>query len=213
MSTSAVERRREQFTELLDAAAPRWGGRPGENTYTRFNPWLMLALALAICVGVTAVYRSGGDAGGEEMILRIRVGFAFWAVPVVLVVLPVGVRHLMRRRSLKVAAAAVPYTGRSRGLVMPAAVDGQRGLLVEDGAGLRFHPRDGPGSAFAYVTIVAACEFIPRHPLWSLPGADLRRSDGGWVEIRGLDVRPLLAACRAAGVRVLPAVNAADLRT
>lgn len=210
MSGSAVEARRKQFAEKLDAPPPRFGARRDENTYTRFNPVLMLGLALAVCVGVAAVYRGGGHADHHELAVRLTVGFLIWAVPVALVVLPVAVRHLARRRALRATAAAVAHSGPG----VPAAVDGTQGLLLTDGPALTLlTPGGGSREVAAYAAVAAVCEFTPRHPLWSLPGADLRLADGRWVEIRAVDVRPLLTACAAAGVRVLPAVNVADLRT
>jgi len=214
MSESAVTSRREQFTETLaklDGPKPRFGERAYESSYTMFNPVVMLALALAICVGVTMIYRGGGNADSHERAVRLVVGLAFWVVPFVLVVMPVGVRHLLRRWALRHAAAKVPRSG--TGLEMPAAVDGRKGLLVAEDGGLTLHTAEGTQQPVAsWQDIAVACEFVPRHVLWSLAGTDLRMADGTWVEIRAAKVRPLLRACRAAGVRVLPAVNAADLR-
>ncbi|MFI1097036.1 hypothetical protein [Streptomyces sp. NPDC020917] len=214
MSESAVVARREQFTEKLaelDGPKPRFGVRAYENSYTRFNPGVMLVLALVICVGITLVYRGGGNADSHERAVRLMVGLAFWVVPFVLVVMPVGVRYLLRRSALRRAAAGVPRPG--TGLALPAAVDGRKGLLVAEDGGLALHTAEGTRQPVAaWKDIAVACEFTPRHPLWSLAGTDLRMADGTWVEIRAAGVRPLLNACRDAGVRVLPAVNAADLR-
>jgi hypothetical protein len=214
MTESAVAARRRRFTETLaelDKPAPRFGVRPEESSYTRFNPVFMLAVALAVCVGITLVYRGGGHADSHQKAVRLMVGLAFWVVPFVLVVLPVAVRYLLRRAALRRAAAGVPRP--AGGLALPAAVDGRRGLLVAGDGGLALHTAEGTQQPVAaWQDIAVACEFVPRHVLWSLSGADLRTADGGWVEIRAADVRPLLAACRGAGVRVLPAVNAADPR-
>ena len=214
MSESAVTARRKQFTETLatlDGPPPRFGVREEESSYTRFNPILMLLVALVICVGVTLIYRGGGKADSSERAARLMVGLAFWVVPFVLVVMPVGVRHLLRRRSLRHAAHRVPPP--ATGLALPAAVEGRKGLLVAEDGGLALHTADGTRQPVAaWQDIAVACEFVPRHVLWSLAGTDLRMADGAWVEIRAADVRPLLRACRDAGVRVLPAVNAADLR-
>jgi hypothetical protein len=214
MSESPVAVRRRKFTKTLaelDGPPPRFGVREEESSYTRFNPFVMLALALAVCVGVTMIYRGGGNADSHERAVRLGVGLAFWVVPFVLVVLPVGVRYLLRRGALRRAAAGVPRP--ATGLAIPAAVDGRKGLLVAEDGGLALHTPEGSRQPVAaWQDIAVACEFPPRHALWSLAGTDLRTADGNWVEIRAADVRPLLKACRGAGVRVLPAVNAADLR-
>src|SRR3954451_17925431 len=98
MSESPMAVRRRKFTKTLaelDGPPPRFGVREEESSYTRFNPFVMLALALAVCVGVTMIYRGGGNADSHERAVRLGVGLAFWVVPFVLVVLPVGVRYLL----------------------------------------------------------------------------------------------------------------------
>lgn len=214
MSAAAVSARRKQFAEKmaeLDTTS-RFGPRREENTYARLHPALLLVLAFVVCLGVAAIYRNGGRAGHHELLLRFEAGLVIWAVPVVLVVLPCGIRHLLQRRALRVAAAHVRCDG--AGIAVPAAIDGHRGLLAAQDHGLVLLTASGGRQQVTpWDGIAVACQFIPRHPLWSLPGADLQLRDGGWVEVRAVDVRPVLGACRKAGVRVLPAVNVIDLRT
>lgn len=202
--------RRRRFVNRLRKTPDGGVDRPVE--YRRLNPWVLIVVATCVIVGASLIYRGGATQGSSELKARLMFAGIVWAVPMLLVVLPVGLRFLLRKRALEAAGNKVTVPT-DASFTAVAEMDGTRGLLVLDSRRLVLLTGSGTGHGkdIALSDIRAACQLRPDHALWCMPGADILLGDGQWIELRAIDISPLLDALGPSGVRVLRCVKSENI--